>query len=536
VTEPETARRDPALIRWIADRSVRAKLFTLTGIACVAVGLVCWVGFGALKQNVEAAHRLQQLTALTRVALAADQAHDAIRGDVLSALLAGDQAQIDAAQAELASHSTVMRDGVTTFQRTGIPSNVRAAADQAAPLIDTFLQQAATTIDGVEPGSRMAVPASFNRSFGEVEAALPGVADALESNAARAAVAVRSQERAANRGLLLAALTAGMLMLGLCWLAMRAILTPMAAVVRVCEGLATFDLTRTSGLDSKDEFGRMATLIDQGTGALRTMLANLGRTAAALSQASGELCLVSGELETGSRAAAHRAVEAMASASQVDASVQNIRSGADQMAMAVTEIASNAGMAAGVAQESVEIAEAADRQIAQLAQASGEIDGVVQLISSIAEQTNLLALNATIEAARAGEAGKGFAVVASEVKELAQETARATGDITAKISSIQAMSTGATDAVTRIREVIGQMNEYSITIAAAVEQQSVTTQEMNSSVGQAATGSSAVSHLVGAVSEVAGAASDSARASKAASADLARYSEQLGSLISRFSY
>ena len=536
MTEPDTARRGAAPTRWVADRSVRVKLFTLTGIACIAVGLASWVGLGALKQDVEAANHLQRLTELTRIALATDQAYDAIRSDVLSALLADDQAQIDAIKARLASRSSVLRDGVATFRQAGIPADARAAADQVAPLVDPYLQLAATTIDGGEPGSRRAVPTSFTRSFAEGDAVLPGIADALAADAASAAVAVRSQERAAGRRLMLAGLVTGVLMLGLCWLAMRAILTPLAAVVRVCEGLASFDLTRTSGLNSRDEFGRIAGLIDQGTGALRTMLISIGSTASSLSQASGELCLVSAELETGSRAAAHRAIEAMASASQVDASVQNIRSGADQMAMAVTEIAGNAGMAAGVAQESVEIAEAADRQIAQLAQASGEIDGVVQLISSIAEQTNLLALNATIEAARAGEAGKGFAVVASEVKELAQETARATGDITAKISSIQAMSTSATNAVARIREVIGQMNEYSITIAAAVEQQSATTQEMNSSVGQAATGSSAVSHLVGAVSEVAEAASDSARASKAASADLARYSEQLGSLIGRFSY
>ena len=127
-------------------------------------------------------------------------------------------------------------------------------------------------------------------------------------------------------------------------------------------------------------------------------------------------------------------------------------------------------------------------------------------------------------------------MVASEVKDLAQETARATGDITAKISSIQAMSAGATEAVGRIREVIGQINEFSSTIAAAVEEQSATTQGMNASVAQAAGGSSEVTHLVSAVAEVARAASDSARASRAASDDLAGHSQRLGALISQFTY
>ena len=122
---------------------------------------------------------------------------------------------------------------------------------------------------------------------------------------------------------------------------------------------------------------------------------------------------------------------------------------------------------------------------------------------SIAEQTNLLALNATIEAARAGDAGKGFAVVAGEVKDLAQETAKATEDIARRIEAIQSDTGGAVEAIGRISSIIEQINDYSATIAAAVEEQTVTTSEMSRNVAEAATGTSQIAHSIITVATIA---------------------------------
>jgi methyl-accepting chemotaxis protein len=169
-----------------------------------------------------------------------------------------------------------------------------------------------------------------------------------------------------------------------------------------------------------------------------------------------------------------------------------------------------------------------------LGHASAEIGDVVKLITSIAQQTNLLALNATIEAARAGDSGKGFAVVAGEVKELAQQTAKATDDITDRIAAIQVSSQSAASAVSQIQEVIEQVNEFSTTIASAVEEQSATTAEMSRAVTDAAGGSSQVARALSAVAEVSTATSSSARASRAAADDLAGLANRLNDLVGVF--
>jgi methyl-accepting chemotaxis protein len=171
----------------------------------------------------------------------------------------------------------------------------------------------------------------------------------------------------------------------------------------------------------------------------------------------------------------------------------SVASATEEMASSVNEISRQVQESASIANQAVDQARLTNDRVSALASAAARIGDVVELINNIAGQTNLLALNATIEAARAGEAGRGFAVVASEVKALAEQTAKATGEISAQISGIQAATQESVGAIKEIGDTIGRMSEIASTIASAVEEQGAATQEISRNVQQAAQGTMQVS-------------------------------------------
>ena len=205
-------------------------------------------------------------------------------------------------------------------------------------------------------------------------------------------------------------------------------------------------------------------------------------------------------------------VNAVASAAEeTSVNVQTVSSGTEQLSSSIAEISRQVVTSAGIAKKAVDEAGATDATVQSLADSASRISVVVDLIQTIASQTNLLALNATIEAARAGEAGRGFAVVASEVKSLASQTAKATEEIRTQIASMQQVTTSAVGAIQGIGRIIGEINDVTTTIAAAVEEQGAATREIARNIQHAAGGTSEVS------SNIVGVSTASAEAGAAAS-------------------
>jgi methyl-accepting chemotaxis protein len=199
---------------------------------------------------------------------------------------------------------------------------------------------------------------------------------------------------------------------------------------------------------------------------------------------------------------------------------------------AIREVSQCATDAVSVGQKAVKLASEATVTMSQLSESSAGIGNVLKVITSIAEQTNLLALNATIEAARAGDAGKGFAVVANEVKELAKETAKATDEISVRISTIQNDASNAGNVIEQIATIIEQIGDFQKIVANAVNAQTATTREISNSIGVTSVESSAIEQRLTEIASKASQTNESARAVNASATALSDIASQLSELIS----
>ncbi|MGV8965991.1 MAG: methyl-accepting chemotaxis protein [Cellulomonas sp.] len=451
----------------------------------------------------------------------------------------GKQTQFDKLQAAYGVMETSSTDFVATFNAaTGAdPANwagFTASWANYRTMVDGDLMTAAmandrTTFAAIRAGGAADLGAKMigdlTKVSDEVTATMVTIADRAQRVASTAIITT------------IAILVVGLLTAVIAGVALaNSIRRAVVEVKRSVDALAKGDLTARPEVRSNDEIGQMAHGLVIAQDALREVITGVMETAHTVAAAAEELSAANAEVTTGSEETSARAGVVAAAAEQVSRNVQTVAAGAEQMGASIREIAQNANDAAKVAGHATGVAASTNDLITRLGVSSGEIGNVVKAITSIAEQTNLLALNATIEAARAGEAGKGFAVVAGEVKELARETARATEEITRRVEAIQADTSGAVIAMDEISTIIASINDYQLTIASAVEEQTATTNEMSRSVTEAATGSGEIASNITGVAAGAAAASEVLGQMGGSVNELAHLAADLRERISAFTY
>ena len=379
-------------------------------------------------------------------------------------------------------------------------------------------------------------PAGEKDPFGRIK-------EGMKEGDLRGAFAVRASTdglianaRSDAQSLLLASLLTMLFSAGVLFLLVRKMVAkPLSESVVMANQIAGKNLSVPDlVVRSEDEIGQASRALNTMKNTLRELICSISETVQHVASASEELSATSQQISANAEETSAQAGTVATAAQQVNENLQSVATGAEEMTTTIQSIASNAHEAAKVAGNAVSTAEHTNAIVGKLGESSAEIGQVIKAITSIAQQTNLLALNASIEAARAGEAGKGFAVVANEVKELAKQTAKATEDISQKITAIQGDTKGAVEAIGSITGVISQINDISGTIATAVEEQSATTNEMSRNVTEAAKGSSDITQNIHGVAEAANSTSGSAQESQKASQQLAELAFKLRKLVEQF--
>ncbi len=316
----------------------------------------------------------------------------------------------------------------------------------------------------------------------------------------------------------------------------RLISKPIKAIVNNVKDIAEGqgDLTQRVEVATNDEIAELAKWFNTFVDKLQGIVKDIANNADTLRSSSSHLFELSGEMSAGATEMSTTSESVASSSEEMSSNMNFISSGAEQMASGINEIAKNTGRADIITSEAVSKAESTSSIMERLKTAAQEIGNVTETITKISEQTNLLALNATIEAARAGSSGKGFAVVANEIKELARQTAGATGEIREKIEAIQNSTRITISQIGEISKVITEVNDIVSVTAAAVEEQSTTTREIASNVEQSSRVSGQISADILDINQKANEFSNSSNKLNMNTKDLSTLSEELKNMMGQF--
>ncbi|KRQ96957.1 chemotaxis protein [Bradyrhizobium jicamae] len=560
---------------FLSNFRVLTKVLAIICVLSLITGIMAWLGISSLQSVSEKSNTMARSAERALLATRANNNVVAInRGEFRSALDPRDENRL-AARAMIDEQVKQLEERLAEVSKTA-DEKTQALLPAVRSALAAYQAQLKQTLQSVEDAKSAEVTQSAaalrdatmkSRAAAEtLQVAIRAVANRLDQRVMENNKAAEEEYASASR--LLMILAVGSMVFGLGFgfaVGQYGIAKPIRAVVELLQQLAggKYDIN-ISGTERGDEVGDVAktALVFKENGLARIRMEHeqkeagvraaaqrrtdmlqladgferaVGEIVRTVSSASTELEASAGTLTSTAERSQELTTVVAAASEEASTNVQSVASATEELSSSVNEISRQVQESARMAGEAVDQARITNNRVAELSKAAARIGDVVELINTIAGQTNLLALNATIEAARAGEAGRGFAVVASEVKALAEQTAKATGEIGQQISGIQAATQESVGAIKEISGTIERLSEIASTIAAAVEEQGAATQEISRNVQQAAHGTQQVSSNITDVqrgaSETGSASSQVLSAAQSLSADSNRLKLEVGKFL-----
>jgi methyl-accepting chemotaxis protein len=514
--------------------TILVRLALMAGVGVISLGLVSGAAAWGSANQDRATRDIATISDGMSHQWKADMMHDGLRADVMSALYATTAAQRTEYEVDgVSEHAVTMLDNYDAAS-TVAPDTLTADYAKTRTAVQAYGNSAKSVVAlaGTDHAAAEAQLPAFLTQFEALEEQLGAIDEAMLG-----AVQDGAHAATVSGWLLFAAGLAGTLLTGLtAAFTVRAIRGPLRRMLLALRAAARRDLTVRVDVVRADELGEMAQALNEALTAIRGTVAATATSVGELTSASSALRDLAGQLDASAVQTSAQVRSADTAAQQVSGAVTDMMAATEQLSASIREIARQTSDAAVTTAHASQSATDTAAAVDALSEASREVGDIVKLITSIAEQTNLLALNATIEAARAGSAGKGFAVVASEVKELSQETAQATSDITAKIHAIQEMTARTATAIAAITGEITQIDDGQRTIAAAVEEQSATTELMARNVSDVSGAATEISGTVSHITASTGATADGANTTRRSAERVSSATDDIERLIGQFTY
>ncbi len=548
--------------------SLNLRFALLAGLTVATTIVFSLVAYQAVRALSQSNHAMQVIAQVIQRHMNGDMMHDALNSDVLKGKIAGvEQTTAGLADAveSFGTNAATYRKDVAENLAEELPAGIRTKLHEVEKALNAYIDAGQTVLTALTRGeASRGASQTFDETFEFLEKAQESVSDDLLawSNEHKQDSDRLSQRRAtwivvlAIVALALVVLTPVYAALGV----FRPLRRTMQTAEKIASGRADVTVPYTAVANEIGEMARSVDVfrqnlirerelarkaeetearIEEGRKQEMASMADqfehaVGGIVTAVSNASTELQAAAQALASSSSDTSHQSNIVAAASEQASTNVLTVAAAAEQLSGSIREISRQVANSSEIARKAVNEAELTTSQVSSLSVGAQKIGAIVDLINDIASKTNLLALNATIEAARAGEAGRGFAVVASEVKALAEQTSKATAEITGHIGAVQSATDQAANAIIGIGRTIDEINQIASSVADSVEQQGAATEEIARNVDQAAQGTTEVTRNITGVNQAAEASSVSASRVLSSATELARHSDQLREEMRKF--